>query len=562
MSIQPVPIDPVPDETRRVALAAFPKGNPYLTLRDQLGTIFQDDHFADLYSDTGQPGLSPWRLAWVTILQFRESLSDRQAAEAVRARIDWKYLLGLDLTDCGFDFSVLSEFRARLLDGSTPARLLDRLLACCQAQGLLKARGRQRADSTHVLAAIRTLNRLELVSETMRAVLNELARVAPDWLQGVAPSGWYERYGRRIEDSRLPKEVTKRNAYAQSVGVDGFALLDALDDDQAPAGLRDLPLVDTLRRTWQRHYERRAPETIGADQPLVRFKADRELPKAAEGLESPYDVEARYRHKRDTQWTGYMVHVTETCGSGDPHLLTHVHTTSAAVHEAKCTDDIEQALADKALAPQDLFVDSAYVSAELLVKSREVHGIALRGPTRPNLSWQKRTAGAYGLEHFVIDWERRQVRCPQGKTSVTWSTSNATGRPLIQARFSRRDCGACASRELCTRAKAPIARMLHFSPQRPYEALRAAQAWYASEEGRRQYACRAGIEGTISQGVRAFGMRRSRYRGLGKTHLQNLAIASAINLDRLVAWFDGRPRALTRTSRLTMLAPSCATGPG
>ena len=560
MSIQPAPIDPVPDQTRRVARAAFPKGNPYLTLRDQLGAIFQDHHFADLYPDTGQPGLSPWRLAWVTILQFRESLSDRQAAEAVRARIDWKYLLGLDLTDCGFDFSVLSEFRSRLLEGSAPARLLDRLLACCQAQGLLKARGRQRADSTHVLASIRTLNRLELVSETLRAALNELAREAPEWLQGVAPVTWYERYGRRIEDSRLPREASKRNAYGQSVGVDGFALLDALDDTQAPAGLRDLPLIDTLRRTWQRHYERRDAGEAG--ERLVRFKANRELPKASEGLESPYDVEARYRHKRDTQWTGYMVHVTETCESAEPHLLTHVHTTSAAVHEAKCTDDIGQTLAGKALAPRELFVDSAYVSAELLVKSREAYGIALRGPTRPNLSWQKRTAGAYELEHFAIDWERRQVRCPEGKMSVTWSETNVNGRPLIHARFSRRDCEACPSRRLCTRAKPPRARTIGFAPRRPYEALRAAQAWYASEEGRRQYACRAGVEGTLSQGVRAFGMRRSRYRGLAKTHLQNLAIASAINLDRLVAWLDGRPRALTRTSRLAMLAPSRATGPG
>ena len=141
MSIQPAPIDPVPDETIRVARAAFPGGNPYLTLRDQLGDIFQDDHFADLYPGTGKSGLSPWRLAWVTILQFRETLSDRQAAEAVRARIDWKYLLGLDLTDCGFDFSVLSEFRGRLLAGNAPARLLDQLLARCQAQGLLKFRG-------------------------------------------------------------------------------------------------------------------------------------------------------------------------------------------------------------------------------------------------------------------------------------------------------------------------------------------------------------------------------------------------------------------------------------
>ena len=196
------------------------------------------------------------------------------------------------------------------------------------------------------------------------------------------------------------------------------------------------------------------------------------------------------------------------------------------------------------------------------MKSREAYAITLRGPTRPNLSWQKRTAGACELEHFAIDWARRQVRCPEGKTSVTWSETNVNGRPLIHARFSRRDCEACPSRRLCTRAKPPRARTIGFAPRRPYEALRAAQAWYASEEGRRQYACRAGVEGTLSQGVRAFGMRRSRYRGLAKTHLQNLAIASAINLDRLVAWLDGRARALTRTSRLAMLAPSCATGPG
>jgi transposase len=226
MSIQPAPIDPVPDATIRVARAAFPKGNPYLTLRDQLGVIFHDDDFVDLYTGTGQPGLSPWQLAWVTILQFRETLSDRQAAEAVRARIDWKYFLGLELSDPGFDFSVLSEFRDRLLTGSAEERLLDKLLEGCQAHGLIKSRGQQRTDSTHVLAAIRVLNRLELVGETLRAALNELARIAPEWLQNMAPLVWYDRYSKRIEDSRLPREQSKRDAYAQTVGEDGFALLD------------------------------------------------------------------------------------------------------------------------------------------------------------------------------------------------------------------------------------------------------------------------------------------------------------------------------------------------
>src|ERR687896_1936531 len=185
MSLRPQPLEPVPEDTARVARAAFPKGNPYLTLRDQLGTIFQDEDFAALFPPCGQPGLAPWRLALVTILQFRETLADRQAAEAVRARIDWKYLLGLELTDPGFDHSVLCEFRLRLLEGSAEERLLHKLLEACQARGLLKARGRQRTDATHVLASIHVLNRLELVGETLRAALNELAAVAPDWLRGV-----------------------------------------------------------------------------------------------------------------------------------------------------------------------------------------------------------------------------------------------------------------------------------------------------------------------------------------------------------------------------------------
>src|SRR5499427_4446039 len=242
MSLHPHVIAPVPEETARVAWAAFPKGHPYLTFRDALGTIFQDEDFAPLYAHTGQPGFTPWRLALVTLMQFRANLADRQAAEAVRARIDWKYLLSLELTEPGFDFSVLSEFRDRLLAGSAEAGLLDKLLERCRALGLLTARGQQRTDSTHVLAAIRVLNRLELVAETLRAALNALATVAPDWLQALTPLAWYERYSRRIEETRLPQGTASRDAYAQIVGEDGFHLLDALDAPETPAGLRELPV--------------------------------------------------------------------------------------------------------------------------------------------------------------------------------------------------------------------------------------------------------------------------------------------------------------------------------
>jgi transposase len=565
MSLHPHALEPVPEETTRVARAAFPKGNPYLTLRDALGTIFQDNDFAACFPLCGQPGLSPWRLALVTLMQFREHLADRQAAEAVRARIDWKYLLGLTLTDPGFDFSVLSEFRDRLLASSAEELLLEKLLERCRAMGWLKARGQQRTDSTHVLAAIRVLNRLELVAETLRAALNAVATVAPDWLQTVTPLAWYDRYGRRIEDVRLPQDKADREAYAQMVGEDGFHFLDALEALEAPQEARELPILESLRRTWQRHYERTRDEAMTAEggaKHHVRFKTNQELPPAAEGIESPYDADARYRHKRDTTWTGYMVHVSETCEPTAPHLLTHVHTTAATVHEAQCTTPIQQALLDKELPPREHFVDAAYMSAELLVHSRDEQGIILRGPTRPSQGWQQQVAGAYTLEQFTVDWEQQEVCCPQGKRSASWQEHvTPDGHPYIIASFHRQDCHACPARPLCTQAQRQ-GRRLRLPPQEEYEALAAARAWYASEEGIARYQRRAGVEGTLSQGIRAFGLRRTRYRGLPKTHMQHVAIAAAINIDRIVAWLDERPRATTRTSRFAALAPACTRHPG
>jgi transposase len=559
MSLKPSAVQSIPEETMRVARAAFPQGNAYLTLRDALGTIFADEDFAPLFPPCGQPGLPPWRLALVTLMQFRENLADRQAAEAVRARIDWKYLLGLELTDPGFDFSVLSEFRDRLLAGSAEERLLDTLLERCRALGLLKARGPQRMDSTHVLAAIRVLSRLELVAETLRAALNDLATVAPDWLQGLAPREWYERYGKRIEDSRLPRAKAAREAYAQTVGEDGFHVLDAVDAPGAPEAVRTLPSIATLRRAWQRHYERTEPTSPAPRKrpgPRVRFKANREVPRAAEGIESPYDPDARYRHKRDTQWTGYMVHVSETCEPTAPHLITHVHTTAATVHEAQCTAPIQRALVQKDLAPAEHLVDAAYISAALLVQSQDEYGITLRGPTRPSPGWQAQVEGAYTIEHFEVDWAHQRVRCPQDKWSAAWweHGAQASSRRIF-VEFALEDCQGCPARALCTRAQQQ-GRRVGLPPQAQYEAAQAARAWVGSEEGEQQYQQRAGVEGTLSQGVRGFGLRYARYRGLTKTHFQHVATAAAMNVERIVAWLNERPRAKTRTSRFAVLAPA------
>jgi transposase len=535
----------IPESTVEVAQAAFPKGNPYLTLRDKLGTIYADEDFIELFPELGQPALAPWRLALVTVVQFRENLTDRQAAEAVRSRIDVKYLLGLELTDPGFDFSVLSEFRSRLLEGEAEALLLEKLLSICREMELVKARGKQRTDATHVLAAIRVMNRLEQVAETMRAALNELAVEAPIWLQSVAPVEWYKRYGRRIEDERLPQSKAGRETYAQTVGEDGFHLLDLTAQSDAPADLDKLPKIVALRLVWERHYERKGQK--------VRFKSKKELANAPPGAESPYDSEARYRHRGKTKWVGYIGHVTETCDDDNPHLITHVVTTTADLHEVNSTGAIHQALIDKGLPPSQHLVDSAYVDADLLVKSREEHGITMVGPTRKNPSWQARTEGAYDHYQFKIDWENERIHCPQGKVSKSWYRFKSQGKPLVKVLFRDEDCHPCQARHLCTKSAKKV---LQLPFKEHYEALREQRLIHASEEGKKLYNKRAGVEGTISQGVRAFGLRKTRYRGLAKTHLQHIATAAAINFDRLVAWFDGVPRGQTRTSRFAMLAPA------
>src|SRR4051794_4727599 len=268
----------------------------------------------------------------------------------------------------------------------------------------------------------------------------------------------------------------------------------------------------------------------------------------------PYDTDARFRAKAGTSWTGYMVHLTESCDEGAPRLVVHTETTPANVHEAMRIEAIHAALAAKGLAPTEHLVDTGYVSAEHLMAARERYGIDLVGPARPGTSWQNRTAGAFGHMDFAVDWERRIVRCPEGRESTGWREyhDDAHGR-YIRARFDAADCHTCPSKSRCTRGQGQ-GRQLTLNAREPYEALAAARARLDSEPGRRLYAQRQGIEGTISQSVRAFGLRRARYRGLAKAGLQNVAAAAALNFDRLAAWFTKRPLAPTSVSRFAALA--------
>jgi transposase len=555
MSLRPETIGPIPAETARVARAAFPDGTTAMRVRDELGTIYRDEAFAALFPARGRPAEAPWRLALVSVLQFAEGLPDRKAADAVRGRIDWKYALGLELTDPGFDASVLSEFRARLVTGSAECLLLDALLASCRERGWLKARGRQRTDSTHVLAAIRALNRIEVVTETMRHALDSLAVAAPGWLAARASPEWVERYARRAEDDRLPAGKEAREALALAIGADGHALLAAVYASDAPVWLRELPAVQTLRRVWVQQFY--------VDGERLHWRTDAQgLPPSSLFISSPHDPDAHLARKRTTQWVGYKVHLTETCEPDTPNLITHVETTPAPVADGALTATIHAALAGKQLLPDEHLVDTGYVDAELLVASQQDYGVDLVGPTRPDVKWQARAGQGFAAADFRVDWEHQWAICPEGRTSSSWTPAvDNRKNPVIKLKFSKTDCTPCPSRSRCIspQAKRKLPRRsLTIRPEAQYRALRAARQRERDPAFAGLYGKRAGIEGTISQGVRVCRLRRTRYVGLAKTHLGHILTAVAVNLLRIGAWLAGTPRARTRLSPFATLLADAA----
>ena len=284
MSMRPRPGAEVPALTARMARASNPGGTTAMWVRDHLDGLWSDEDFADWYPRDGRPGLSPAQLATVSVLQFLLGLSDRDAAEAVRCRIDFKYALGLDLDDPGFHHSVLTDFRDRLLEDGRADRLLDLALARLKDTGLVRERTTQRTDSTRVLASVRNLTRRELVTEAMRAALEELARTADHALAGLVEEDWGRRYGQPV---RLGKNPTRPKTRINTTGADARRLLEHLARNHP--GLLDGPQERTLRQILVQNYYW---DTAGR---LRRRDDDDDsgLPPSAHRIVSPYDPTVR-----------------------------------------------------------------------------------------------------------------------------------------------------------------------------------------------------------------------------------------------------------------------------
>ncbi|MFD6343095.1 transposase, partial [Streptomyces sp. NPDC060210] len=368
---------------------------------------------------------------------------------------------------------------------------------------------------------------------------------------GWVPSEWFDRYAIRFEDARLPKGKTKRIELIEQIGADGLCLLGALNAPDAPASLRLLDQVQALRQMWIQQYL--------IDDGQVRRRDLKDRPPGAERLVTPYDTDARGSVKRGVFWDGYKVHLTETCEPDSPNLITHVATTDSTVQDVRLVAPIHAHLAERGLLPGRHLVDAGYATAREVVTARRDYQVDLVGPILASTSWQTKDGEGFSQADFTIDWDNRRVTCPNGKTTSNWREDRSQdGAAVVRARFPMGICRPCKDREQCTRAgeKASMGRRITLRPQAEQEAIQQARAQEDTREWKDQYAHRAGVEGTISQGVRAFGLRRCRYYGLAKARLQHQLTATAMNFHRLDAWWTDVPRARTRTSHLAALRPA------
>jgi len=518
--------------------------NPYRYVGDHIYPRLNEADFAYLYPATGQSAESPVDLILVTVFQFMESLPDRAAAEAVRLRLDWKYALHLPLDDAGFNFSVLSEFRDRLLAHQAERLLFDQVVAWLQQAGLIKTRSRQRTDSLSVLTKVRDLSRLELVLESLRLAVRAIVAAEQDWACAHLPFSWEQQYGQRAVEYQMSE--AQRADLEQSVGRDGFWLLDGLDAPTTPTGLRDLEAVQLLRQVWAQKFVRDTSGVVW--RPAGHYDGHTEI-------HTPHDPEARWSAKRGQGTVGYRLQVTDTDADGAPHLLTDIALTPHTHADVTALPEIQARLVERAVPPGTHLTDTAYFSGANAHTSTQA-GIVLVSPAPPDASPQAHLPEGLTNAQFIFDWEQRQVRCPAGQVSRRWheQPGAAPGEVVVQAVFAREGCVACPLRPRCVVGDLKRdGRKVQRSSTWP--ALHAQRQRQHTPAFQREYKRRGGVEGTLSVLVRQQGARVMRYLGTAKGHLQALFTGVAFNLKQAAAWWAGRrPQ---RRRRGLGLAASC-----
>jgi transposase len=477
------------------------------------------EQLAECYTrDNGRPGIEPVVLLGVLIFQFLERVPDRQAVEMVKYHLGWKLALNLKLGDPGFHSTTLVYFRQRLLEHAKSDLAFRAVLDALQAEGLIPKRGKQRLDSTHVLAAVEDLSALECVRETLRLALEALGQALPPKAR---PEFWpvfWERYVENKLDYKSSPEVLRTKQV--QAGQDCLLLLQWLE--ATGSDLRYGRQVELLREVFAQQFELKANQP----EPVKQH--------AAGVVQSPHDPDAQWsakgRGKHRKSWVGYKVQIAETLPQeSQPAFLVSVVTQKATESDEP---GLDQTLEDQAQSnlerPSELYADGAYISAPRLHKAAEegwtLMGPAPASPRRPGVD-------RLPVEDFTVDIAHQRAYCPSGHESRRCSRICENSKAKISYRFKWRksDCQRCPLRAQCVPADQKYRTLIVGEHHELLQQRRIEQRTEAFELQMHQ---RNAIEGTLSELARGHGLRRSRYRGFAKVELQNLLIGTACNVKR------------------------------
>lgn len=481
--------------------------------------------------DNGRPAVDPVMLAGVTLLQFMERVPDRVAAEHVVFHLGWKYALDLELTYGGFHPTVLVYFRDRLEQKKAERVIFDCVLELLIEMGLVKRKGKQRLDSTHILGYVKEMSRLECAVETLRVALEALGKAVPS---AERPEFWgtlWALYVQSEVDWRLSK--AERQSRYRQCGSDMEELLEWIKGRGGQ--FSELEAVQQLlRRVFEEQFE------------VVQGKLQPTRKRPARSIQNPYDPDAHFADKGKRQWVGYKVHVVETVdpsrlakvkGEAGENFITEIVTTEAAQDEmAGLAEALKEEEGHRGIKPEALYADGGYVTERTLSEA-EGSGIELLGPTRPDPH-----PGPYNADAFVVDIETKRAICPLGNPSTQWSRIRDTymGTEYYRIEWGSQ-CDRCPVQRQCTRSKSGrrilVVGLRHDLVQKRREEMR--QADFS-----RKMHPRNGIEGTLSELVRGHGLRRTKYRGFSRVRLSHYLMGAACNVKRylnLMAFEMNRP---------------------
>ena len=475
-------------------------------------------------ADNGRPAIDPVLVAGVTLLQFMEKAPDRQALERVRFHLGWKHALGLAVDYAGFHPTSLVYFRQRLLEHQNRRCVFDALLQGLEGKGLVKRRGKQRLDSTHILGLVSSMSRLEKTRETVRLFLEMLERT-----QRLSQAPGWEVLRERYLESDIPWHKLSKEALAEKFRQVGYDMLALLQWVQSQKDWAEQDKTALLHRVFGEQFE------VTSDGPAVR-------PQEASGtVQNPHDPEAQWAAKdpkKTKAWVGYKAQIAETVApeqaeakpKGEPteQFITEITTTEAIASDLDGCERLEQQQEEHGLGRADVkYVDGSYVTDDTLAQAAK-EGRELIGPAMPS---QNSRGELFTTDEFDVSIAERRAICPAGHVSTQCSRMENAQTGQVQYRFEWSYlCDRCPLNCRCTKAQNGRRTVL---VSQYHDYLQARRREMRTEAFRQRMRQRNGIEGTISEFARNGG-RRTRYRGLAKTSLANYLLGAAINVKRWI----------------------------